>query len=215
MADCGLRISDCGLEMPDVMPRRRVSQTMIPTPKLATKSRVSPARWASIRLFAMDVDGVLTDGTVVISSDGTEAKTFSILDGHGLKQLQHANILTAWISGRASAATTVRATELTIPHLVQGRVDKITALQELAAQLRLTSDQCAYMGDDTIDAAAIAWAGIGIAPHEAMPAALAVADYVTRRPAGHGAVREICDELLAAQTTEAGSPEKGTRSKKR
>ncbi len=163
------------------------------------KLAIPPAHWAAIRLFAMDVDGVLTDGTVQISSDGTEAKSFSILDGMGLKQLERAGIATAWISGRASGATTARATELKIPHLVQGRVDKILALQELAAQLQLAPEQCAYMGDDVIDAAAISWAGIGIAPHEAMPAALAAARYITTRPAGRGAVREVCDRLLEAR----------------
>ena len=118
----------------------------------------------------------------------------------GLKQLERAGILTAWISGRLSGATTVRAKELAIPHLVQGRVDKITALKSLAAELGFTARECAYMGDDDIDAPAMAWAGIGIAPHEAMPAALAAADYVTRRPAGGGAVREVCELLLAARS---------------
>ena len=149
----------------------------------------------------MDVDGVLTDGTVHISSDGSESKAFSILDGHGLRKLARAGIITAWISGRASGATTVRAKELQIPHVVQGRIDKITALRELAAQLGLAAEACAYMGDDDIDAPAMEWAGIGIAPPEAMPAARAVADYVTTRPAGRGAVREICEHLLAARVS--------------
>lgn len=164
-------------------------------------SAVTKERWAAIRLFAMDVDGVLTDGTVHIASDGTEAKSFSILDGLGLRKLEKAGIITAWISGRASGATTVRATELKIPHIIQGRIDKITALQELATLLGFTAAECAYMGDDDIDAPAMTWAGIGIAPHEAMPTALAAADYVTRRHAGHGAVREICEHLLAARVS--------------
>lgn len=160
-------------------------------------------RWAAVRLFAMDVDGVLTDGTVQISSDGTESKGFSILDGMGLKLLERSGILTAWISGRASGATSIRARELKIPHVVQGRIDKITALQELAQQLGLNSAECAYMGDDTIDVPAIEWAGIGVAPSEAMATALAAADYITTRPAGRGAVREICEHLLAARVTTA------------
>ncbi len=151
----------------------------------------------------MDVDGVLTNGTVHIASDGSESKAFSILDGHGLRKLERAGLITAWISGRASGATTVRAKELQIPHVIQGRIDKITALRELATQLGLTAAECAYMGDDDIDAPAMAWAGIGIAPAEAMPAALAAANYVTRRPAGLGAVREICEHLLAARVTQA------------
>lgn len=155
--------------------------------------------WSSIRLFAMDVDGVLTDGTVMISSDGSETKGFSILDGMGLRRLDKAGVLTAWISGRASAATTVRATELKIPHLVQGRTDKLIALQELAASLNLSATDCAYMGDDDIDAGAMKWAAIGISVPAAMPTALAAADYVTSRPAGHGAVREVCELILAAR----------------
>jgi 3-deoxy-D-manno-octulosonate 8-phosphate phosphatase (KDO 8-P phosphatase) len=209
-----LRIADFGLEMHETMSRRRVTQSAFRNPPSAIKRPVSRARWAAIRLFAMDVDGVLTDGTVYISSDGTEAKSFSILDGLGLKLLERTTILTAWISGRASGATTVRATELKIPHLVQGRNDKITALQELATQLGLTSDQCAYMGDDTVDVAALEWAGVGIAPPEAMPAALAAADYITQRPAGRGAVREICEQLLASRSAAGeGRKEKGERSK--
>jgi 3-deoxy-D-manno-octulosonate 8-phosphate phosphatase (KDO 8-P phosphatase) len=165
-----------------------------------TASSISTARWARIRLFAMDVDGVLTDGTVQISSDGTETKGFSILDGLGIVRLNQAGIIVAWISGRPSNATTLRATELKVPHLVQGRTDKITALQELAAQLKLDAEQCVYMGDDDIDAPAIAWAGIGVSLLDAMPKALAAADYVTRRSAGRGAVREVCEHLLAAQS---------------
>ena len=164
------------------------------------KSKIPSARsWARIRLFAMDVDGILTDGTVQISSDGTETKAFSILDGLGLVRLNQAGLATAWISGRASGATTVRATELKIPHLVQGRIDKLTALQELAAQLGLSPAECAYMGDDDIDAPALAWAGIGVSVPTAMPAARQAARLVTRRAAGHGAVREICELLLAAR----------------
>jgi 3-deoxy-D-manno-octulosonate 8-phosphate phosphatase (KDO 8-P phosphatase) len=163
------------------------------------KSKIARAAWARIRLFAMDVDGVLTDGTVLISSDGTEAKAFSIFDGTGIIRLNRAGIAVAWISGRASGATARRAQELKIPHLVQGRIDKLAALQELAARLRLTAAQCAYMGDDDIDAPAIAWAGIGAAPPEAMPAALTAAGFVAGRPAGRGAVREVCEQILAAQ----------------
>jgi 3-deoxy-D-manno-octulosonate 8-phosphate phosphatase (KDO 8-P phosphatase) len=119
---------------------------------------VSADQWAAIRLFAMDVDGILTNGTVHVSSDGVETKSFSVLDGLGLKRLEKAGIMTAWISGRPSGATDVRAKELKIPHVIQGRIDKITALQELAAQLKLTAEQCIYMGDDDIDAPAMKWA---------------------------------------------------------
>ena len=160
---------------------------------------IDSARWAAIKLFAMDVDGILTDGTVHISSDGTETKQFSILDGMGLVRLGKKGVATAWISGRPSGATSVRATELKIPHLVQGRVDKLDALQELAAKLELGHDQIVYMGDDDIDAPAIQWAGIGVTVPDAMPAALDAADYLTTRHSGCGAVREVCEQILRAQ----------------
>jgi 3-deoxy-D-manno-octulosonate 8-phosphate phosphatase (KDO 8-P phosphatase) len=166
---------------------------------MTAKLPIDPARWAAVRLSAMDVDGILTDGTVTISSDGSEAKVFSVLDGMGLTRLNKAGIAVAWISGRASGATTMRANELKVPHLIQGRTDKLAALQELATRLKLAPAECLYMGDDDIDAPAIQWAGIGATVPTAMPAALAAADFVTVRGAGLGAVREICEHLLAAR----------------
>jgi len=165
---------------------------------VSKKSKVSRKAWSRIRLFAMDVDGVLTDGRVTIHSDGTESKTFSILDGMGLMRLKRAGILTAWISGRPSQVTTLRGTELKVAHIIQGRSDKLQALQELAAQLGLSAEECAYMGDDDIDAPAIAWAGVGAAPAESVPAALKAARFIPKRKAGHGAVREVCDQILSA-----------------
>jgi 3-deoxy-D-manno-octulosonate 8-phosphate phosphatase (KDO 8-P phosphatase) len=175
------------------------------------KKAISRASWAKIRLFAMDVDGVLTDGTVTICSDGTETKTFCITDGLGLILVRSSGLATAWISGRKSATTTLRAAELGIPHVVQGRHDKLAALTELAASLGIPLSACAYMGDDFIDAPAIAAAAIGISVPTALPAALAAADYVTRRHAGYGAVREICDLLLVAR----GAPSGNTRARQR
>jgi len=164
------------------------------------RAPVPAARWARIRLFAMDVDGILTDGTVFVSSDGVETKQFSILDGLGLKRAREAGVILAWISGRRSGATTHRATELGIPHLIQGRHDKATALQELAGQLGVPLEDVAYMGDDDIDVPALRIAGIGITVPAAQPPVQAAAAYLTQRPAGRGAVREICDLLLGART---------------
>ncbi|MEO6003461.1 MAG: HAD-IIIA family hydrolase [Opitutus sp.] len=169
--------------------------------RIARKSKPTRRTWARVKLFAMDVDGILTDGTVRISSDGTEAKGFSVLDGMGLKRLEKAGVITAWISGRLSGATTVRATELKIPHLIQGRTDKLDALRELATSLKLSADECAYMGDDDIDASAMQWAGIGATVPTAMPAAHTAADYVTTRAAGNGAVREVCEHILHARVS--------------
>ncbi|HTB82000.1 MAG TPA: HAD hydrolase family protein [Opitutaceae bacterium] len=166
---------------------------------MPAKSSISKARWAAIKLFAMDVDGILTDGTVTIHSDGTESKVFSILDGLGLVRGREAGLALAWISGRSSGASAARAAELKIPHLIQGRTDKLEALRELALFLGLAPAQICYMGDDDIDASALRWVGISVTVPTAMPAALAAARYVTRRAAGHGAVREICEHLLSAR----------------
>lgn len=167
---------------------------------------LEPARWAAIRLLATDVDGVLTDGSIHIASDGTETKTFSVLDGLGMVRLLRDDVPVAWISGRASGATTVRANELRIPHVIQGRVDKHAALAELAATLGLTPAQCVYVGDDDIDAGALRWAGIGVTVPDAMPAALAAADCVTTRGAGRGAIREVCEHILAHRVPDPPRP---------
>lgn len=169
------------------------------TKTTSSKANPSPAEWARIELLAMDVDGVLTDGRIAISSDGTESKQFSILDGLGQVHLMRAGVQVAWISGRPSGATTARATELKIQHLIQGRTDKLEALQELATKLGLAREQCAYIGDDIIDVTAIAWAGVGVAVPDAMPVALAAASYVTHRAGGFGAVREVCEQIASAK----------------
>jgi 3-deoxy-D-manno-octulosonate 8-phosphate phosphatase (KDO 8-P phosphatase) len=172
---------------------------------------VSRRAWARLRLFAMDVDGILTDGTVYVSSDGTESKGFSIIDGLGLKLLRASGLELAWISGRQSDASSRRAAELKIAHVIQGRTDKLAALSELLETLGLTLADCAYMGDDVIDAPAIAAAGIGISVPTALPSALAAARYVTRRLPGRGAVREVCDLILAARGAPEGNSPAGRR----
>ena len=170
------------------------------------KRAVTRKDWARIRLFAMDVDGVLTDGTVSISSDGTESKRFSIIDGLGLILVRASGVDLAWISGRRSGTTTIRAAELRIAHVIQGQHDKLAALESLASDLGIELRDCAYMGDDFIDAPAIAAAGIGISVPTALPEAIAAADYVTRRHAGLGAVREVCDHILKARAHLGGNP---------
>ncbi len=165
---------------------------------MPTPARLPLARWARIRLFAMDVDGVLTDGGVFIGSDRTEFKRFSVRDGLGLGRLRGLGLPLAWISGRASGATLVRAEELKIAHLMQNRRDKLAALTELAGRLDIGLRQCVYMGDDIIDAPALAAAGIGVTVPGADAAARRAADCVTAHPGGDGAVREVCDRLWEA-----------------
>lgn len=178
------------------------------SPLRANKPPIDLERWARIRFFAMDVDGILTDGTVVVSSDGSEAKAFSVVDGLGLARLRDAGVLLAWISGRHSGATTRRGEELRIPHLVQGRHDKAVVLEELMRQHGVSSGEVCYMGDDDIDVTALRLASIGVTVETAMPSALGAADYVTCAAAGRGAVREVCDLILQARKATSCDPVK-------
>lgn len=160
---------------------------------------ISESRWARIRLFAMDVDGILTDGRVYVASGGGESKAFSVLDGLGLARIREAGIDVAWISGRSSGATSARAEELKISRLVQGRNEKDACLREILEETGFAPEEACYMGDDVIDIPAIRLAGIGVTVPEASAAVQASADFVTVRAGGFGAVREVCDRLLAAR----------------
>ncbi len=152
-----------------------------------------------IRLLALDVDGVLTDGRLYFSEDGNELKTFDTQDGHGIKMLQQAGISCAIITGRNTQLVERRARNLGIAHLLQGREDKLVALRELTAQLDIPLQAVAYVGDDWPDLPAILAAGLGVAVANAHEELRQRADYTTRLAGGRGAVREVCDLLLRAQ----------------
>ncbi|OHV12250.1 KdsC family phosphatase [Kushneria phosphatilytica] len=156
-------------------------------------------RAARVRLLALDVDGVMTDGGLNYTGDPHEHKRFHVRDGLGLKLLQRSNIEIAIITGRNSSAVTTRAEELGIEHVYQGCEDKWQALSELLTRLRLEADQAAYCGDDLVDLAAIRQAGLGVTVNDAPGEIRQHADYVTLTPGGHGAVREICELILKAR----------------
>jgi len=154
---------------------------------------------AGIRLLALDVDGVLTDGRLYFAEDGNELKAFDIQDGHGLKLLQAAGLRCALISGRNTRLVERRASNLGIKLLLQGREDKLVALRELTQGLGMPLEQVAYVGDDWPDLPALRAVGLGIAVANAHAELRTHADYVTRLEGGRGAVREVCDLLLKAQ----------------
>ena len=154
---------------------------------------------AGIKLLALDVDGIMTDGKLYFSASGDEMKGFNILDGLGIKQVMAAGIEVAVITGRRSPLTEKRMTSLGIRHLVQGREDKKVALLEIASALDLASEAIAYMGDDLPDLPAILYAGLGITVPNGHWAVRESADICTRAAGGGGAVREICDLLLVAR----------------
>ena len=153
---------------------------------------------AGIRLLALDVDGIMTDGTLLFSASGDELKGFNILDGLGIKQVMAAGIEVAVITGRCSPLTARRMNDLGIPHIMQGREDKKVALMELAGQLDLSCEQIAYMGDDLPDLPAIRYAGLGITVPNGYWLVRQHADICTTVAGGSGAVREACELLLTA-----------------
>jgi len=169
------------------------------------KKAPSLRAWSKIRLLAVDVDGVLTDGSVTVCTGAGETKKFSIVDGLGMILIRKAGVQVAWISGRKSPTTDMRSAELKIEHVIQGSHDKLEALTELAATLGIPLSECAYMGDDVIDAPAILAAGIGISVPTALPIAIKCADFVTRRLPGNGAVREVCDLILDSHGMPSGN----------
>jgi len=154
---------------------------------------------AGIRLLALDVDGIMSDGKLYFSAQGDELKAFNILDGLGLKQLMAAGITLAVITGRKSPLTERRMKDLGIPHLMQGREDKKVALQELVSTMDIEPEAIAYMGDDLPDLPALRYAGLAITVPNGYWLVRQNADYCTSVSGGNGAVREACDLLLAAQ----------------
>jgi 3-deoxy-D-manno-octulosonate 8-phosphate phosphatase (KDO 8-P phosphatase) len=149
-----------------------------------------------IKLLAMDVDGVLTDGTITIGSDGTEFKTFNLLDGHGIKMWRRAGLKTALISGRESAVTKQRAKEMEIDFVYQPCQKKLEGFEKLLADSKLEPKNIAYIGDDVLDIPLVKRAGFGIAVANAVDELKSCAHYITSRNGGNGAVREVVEYIL-------------------
>jgi len=156
------------------------------------------ARLRKVRLFLCDVDGVLTDGTVLMGS-GVEKKVFEIRDGFGLRLMQSAGIRVGWISARPSPATTERANDLKIDFVRQSPELKVDSIQSLLGEVGLGWDDIAYMGDDVIDVGALRRAGFSAVPADARPEAKAVAHHICQAGGGRGAVRETVELILKTQ----------------
>ena len=156
-------------------------------------------RAARIKLLLMDCDGVLTDGRIWLNADGDEQKTFHVRDGQGIVLLHRAGLQTGIISGRTSAATERRASELGITFLRQGVTDKVAAFDYLLRQAAVSPDECAYVGDDVGDVEIMRRVGLAVAVADAADEAKHVAHLVTTAAGGKGAVREVCETILKAQ----------------
>lgn len=149
-----------------------------------------------IELLLLDVDGVLTDGRIIYSNDGEETKAFDVKDGHGLKLIQRAGIEVGIITGRQSQIVVKRAEELGVRFLYQGCRDKLEPYREILATTGLTDEQVAYVGDDVVDLPILTRVGFSATVIDAVEDIKPFVDYITERPGGRGAVREICDLLL-------------------
>ncbi|MDE2219398.1 MAG: HAD-IIIA family hydrolase [Gammaproteobacteria bacterium] len=158
-----------------------------------------PAPLASIRLLVLDVDGVLTDGGLHYGPEGERTKRFHVRDGHGIRAVAAAGITVAVISGRDTAAVARRCADLGIGELQQGVGDKAQAFESLLARLGIAARECACVGDDSPDVPLLLRAGLAVAVADAHADARRAAHRRTRLPGGAGAVREVCDWLLAAR----------------
>lgn len=152
-----------------------------------------------IKLIIFDVDGVLTDGGIYISDDGSEFKRFNSLDGHGIKMLTEFNIEPAIISARSSKSVEHRMLKLGVKHIYQDQNNKLVAYNKLLKNLSLKPEQIAYMGDDVIDLPVMSKIGLPVAVSNAHELVKERACIVTSNAGGNGAVREVCDLLLKSQ----------------
>jgi 3-deoxy-D-manno-octulosonate 8-phosphate phosphatase (KDO 8-P phosphatase) len=152
-----------------------------------------------IRLMLFDVDGVLTDGRIMVHGDGSESKEFSIRDGTGLVWAQRAGLVTGLLSARHSPATSVRAAQLGIRLVRQQPGDKLEAFRQLVGDERLGDDEVAFMGDDLLDLPVLMRVGLSAAPADAVDEVRSRVDWVSRFTGGHGAAREFVELVLRVQ----------------
>jgi len=157
------------------------------------------AKAARIKLILFDIDGVLTDGRVLLHSDGSESKLFFIRDGIAMVWAQRVGLRVGLLSGRTSPTTPHRAAQLGITLFYQGVADKLEAYQRILADERMTDADVAYMGDDLVDLAVLSRVGLSGAPRDAVAEVRVRADWTSTANASHGAAREFIELILRAQ----------------
>lgn len=153
----------------------------------------------NIKLMVLDVDGVLTDGKLLIGSNGNEYKSFNVKDGMGISLAKYSGIIFAIITGRKSEAVRIRAKELGIEYLFQGISDKMEVLNDLIKELGLSKEEVCYMGDDLNDLPIIKEVGLSFAPSDAIDYVKSTVTRVTTATGGNGAVREMIESVLKEQ----------------
>lgn len=150
----------------------------------------------TIKLAAFDVDGVLTDGSLTFDEDGREYKTFNAKDGQGIVNLNKAGIITAIITARENGTVYHRAQNLRIPELHQGVKNKIETLKEIMNKYNISFDEISYMGDDLPDICILKEVKLAACPADAVDEVKAVANFISSKNGGRGAVRELCDKII-------------------
>ena len=163
-------------------------------PPLTTESRAS-----RVRLLLFDVDGVLTDGKIILHHDGTESKRFDIKDGTGIVWAHRAGLVTGLLSARQSAATAQRAAQLAIRIVYQHAQTKLDAYEQILREHQFADDEVAYMGDDLLDLPVLGRVGLSAAPADAADEVRRRVHWVSRARGGDGAVRELVEAVLRAQ----------------
>lgn len=157
------------------------------------------AKARQIKLAVFDIDGVLTDGSLIYGADGEQLKVFHAHDGLGLKMAQQAGIEIAIISARDSAPLRTRLNDLGIRHQLLGCHQKLEALKSLSSELGITAEQCCFTGDDIIDLEAMQYCGLAITVPNGHFLVQNSAHWVTPHAGGNGAARDVCDMLLFCQ----------------
>jgi 3-deoxy-D-manno-octulosonate 8-phosphate phosphatase (KDO 8-P phosphatase) len=153
----------------------------------------------NIRMLLLDVDGVLTNGTIVYTAEGEEYKCFNTQDGLGIRLLLHEGIRVGLISGRDSKAVLRRAEDLGLTDVYQGIGDKVAVFNTLREKTHISPDAVCFIGDDLVDLPLLAQVGFAVAVANAVHEVKLHADYVTTNPGGNGAVREVCELILKSQ----------------
>src|SRR4029079_12863844 len=153
----------------------------------------------AIKLLLLDVDGVLTDGTILIHPDGSESKTFNIRDGAGIVWAQRAGLVVGLLSARSSPATAARAEQLGVTIVTQGAADKLAGYEQILAAHGLLDEQVAYMGDDLQDLPVLRRVGFSAAPADAAPEVRSAVQWISACAGGQGAARECIEHLLRRQ----------------
>jgi len=151
-----------------------------------------------IRMLILDVDGVMTDGSIIMDQHGDEWKAFNVRDGHGIKMLQRAGIEVAIITGRSSRVVAARAADLGINFVIQGCLNKAEGLLSLEQQSGIAAEHCAMMGDDVLDLPPMYRCALSLAPADAHQAVLSHVDWVSDSQGGHGAIRQAAEGLILA-----------------